>query len=710
VGGASVISGRSAGVTTGTANSQTTAARGTGVATTPNVATAPQTTAGNLNTIGAGSIMQPAANSAIGNASIVGNAAGTANTSIPIASLPAGVQTALQSFSGNGGVQQITQVPGVNGASTYQATVLQNGVPTQLQISSTGQILAQTPITTANALTAGMTAAATLPVSALPAAVQNGLATQIGPNGAVESVSRANLANGPVYTVTANQNGVPTQLQFAANGTLIGSSVLSGGGTLFTGTPVVLDELPGTIQSAIRGQLGNGAINRITQMQGTNGMSYLVGYDQNGTPMTMVVGPDGKIRSNGPSSARIAAVRGPAAARAAEARTNMMASTATNGAPRSVSMKLEDLPGPVSRTLKDQAKYSEVRYITREPRVGGDIYVIGLRNEDRAGELTLSADGTVLNDSRRSLADLSIVKSALLDNDTPEGIPLAEVPVAIQDAIKAYATASEIRSIGLGLDRDGKTVYEIVYYNGGERDRMVVDKEGSVRRIEQNVSPAAELPNGNKAPVIAIGDLPPAVRETIQRQTANVRVEQINTKEVGDQMVYRVSYHTNGTPVELLVARDGAIVRAEGSPSSSRSDTPLPAPITKDAQSNVRVVDASAPNRPLPPSEPTPASEASGKSASAEHGTAGETNLTNSSNSTAARLPASTSLKDVPASVRDAAKDIAGNEPIQNISPRLQDSAMVYDVTYGRADQKTVTLNKDGKIQKKSSDSNNSSK
>ena len=43
------------------------------------------------------------------------------------------------------------------------------------------------------------------------------------------------------------------------------------------------------------------------------------------------------------------------------------------------SVNLDDLPEEVQRTLRQEAQYAEVRSITRENRVGGEVYVINLR-------------------------------------------------------------------------------------------------------------------------------------------------------------------------------------------------------------------------------------------------------------------------------------------------------------------------------------------
>src|SRR6185503_2796472 len=107
-----------------------------------------------------------------------------------------------------------------------------------------------------------------------------------------------------------------------------------------------------------------------------------------------------------------------------------------------------------------------------------------LRGDNTVGELTIGADGKILSDTRRNYAELSVPKVDL-DDERVTGIPFSTVPVAIQNAVKAYATASDIRSITLGNDKDGKPVYDVVFYRDGRRDRMIVAKDGTLRRIEQ---------------------------------------------------------------------------------------------------------------------------------------------------------------------------------------------------------------------------------
>jgi hypothetical protein len=56
-------------------------------------------------------------------------------------------------------------------------------------------------------------------------------------------------------------------------------------------------------------------------------------------------------------------------------------------------------------------------------------------------------------------------------------------------------------------------------------------------------------------------------------------------------------------------------------------------------------------------------------------------------------------LSDVPVPVQSAAKKLAGAGTIESINPKLEDSAVLYEVTYEEnGSKRTVQVNKDGKV------------
>jgi uncharacterized membrane protein YkoI len=664
---------------------------------------------GTLNTVGGSSVIQANPNNAASDLSRGGvpanppvnpaaTPAGAAPAAAPVQlnTLPATVRNTLQGFSANGSLGSVTPVPGQ--AGTFRASVVQNGVPTELTIAPNGRIISQAPITgsPASTTTAGTAAnagvanlQAGIPLTSLPPAVANSIQSQLG-GAQVQSISRDDLANGTVFRVTTTQNGVPTEMRFAANGTLLGATPLTGtatsalapGSTVVPGGALVMDQLPNTVQDAVRAQLGAIEASRIMQQRGTNGVNYVVSYMQDGRPMVMVVGPDGRVLRNGPAGA--------SASVAANATSST--ATATTEATKRTTIKLDELPDDVENALKQKAPYAEVRTITQEQRVGGDVYVIAVRDGDRAGEIEIDANGKVLRDTRRDLSALTPLTPVRVPEEKQEGIPYDQVPVAIQNAIKAYATASDIRSIQLGLDRDGKTVFDVIFYRDGRRDRMIITKTGRLVRIEEDVSPALELAS-NKAPVLAVGDLSPKVQETIRRQTDKVVVKDIQTKEIGGETVYQVSFtNTNGTPTELLVSQSGEVILPQGDRGNERAGAPLTADVDKDEPDPVRVVDATNPR-------PNLNLDAAGAAAVSERSN-GAGSISTPSATAPERAVAEVKLSDTPQPVQDTIKTMSGSGSVERVTPRLGDSGITYEVHFMEGGKpRTVILDRNGVVQ-----------
>lgn len=702
----------------GAASGAATASGGAAAATTATGAGAGRAVpSGSLNTVGASSVIQGNPNNAardLSRGGIPANPTTTPATAISPATSPAAapvqfntlpgtVQNTLQGFSANGSLGSVTAVPGQ--AGTFRASVVQNGVPTELTIAPNGRIISQVPITGSPASTptaanpAVANAQAGVPLTSLPPALANSIQSQLG-GSQVQSISRDDLANGPVFRVTTTQNGVPTEMRFAANGTLLSATPLTGaatsafvpGSTVVPGGALVMNDLPNSVQDAVRGQLGNIEASRIMQQGGANGVNYVVSYLQDGRPMVMVVGPDGRILRNGPAAANVGVA----------ATTTSGTATSASEAAKKTTIKQDELPDDVENALKQKAPNAEVRTISREQRVGGDVYVIAVRDGDRSGEIEIDAKGKVLRDTRRDVTTLTPSAPLRVPQEKQEGIPYDQVPVAIQNAIKAYATASDIRSIQLGLDRDGKTIFDVVFYRDGRRDRMIVSKQGRLIRIEQDVSPVFELAS-NKPAVLAIGDLPQKVQDTIQRQTDTVVVKDIKTKDVGGETVYQVNYdNTNGAPTQLLVSQSGEVILPQGDRQNERAGAPLTADVDKAEPDPVRIVDATK-------SEPNTAASASatafGAAAASErsNGAGSISTTTTTTPPSVATEPAAVAevkLSDTPQPVQDTIKTMSGSGSVERITPRLGDTGITYEVHFMEGGKpRTVILDRNGAVQ-----------
>lgn len=623
---------------------------------------------------------------------IAGAAPGAVQQPVTFNALPAQVQTSLRTQLGATVPSSITQQMTANGP-IYTVTTTQNGRPVQLQVAPNGQVVginrnvaggvqgAQGPGTAAggtpnvargaNAVGLGNAAGlgnvgAGMPLGTLPPAVQASIQSQLG-NAQVQTVSQDQLPNGSVFRVTAVQNGVPVEYQFAANGTLLGRNQIAAGiatspfttlGTL-PGTQVVLGDLPEDIQSSIRDELGENQITQIRQQETPNGNIYWVAYDQDGRPMRMRVNPDGTIR------------------------TGAVARTAAAEGSQQNKVTLDELPEEVSATLEAQAPLAEIVSIQREQRPTGEVYQISFRGQDdRYTVLVIDSQGEVIRDSR-NVPMIAVGESKPQPFQEPSAYRYERLPEAVKNAIKAYAAEGDIRTINLTRYRDD-TVFSVVFMRDARRDRMLVSKAGDVVKIEEDVSPAL-APVATGEAKIAIGDLPPAVRDTIRRQTDQVMVDEIKMDTIGDQTVYKVSYRTNNTPVDLFVGTDGAIVLPIGDLEGAGAS--LPAPVPVDEESPVRTVDVAGAQNTPGDAAGLPASRETGKEAQPP-------------SEKPIAEPSSVNLKDVPLAVQTSAKKLAGNATIKSIAPKLEAGKVVYAVTYEQGGrERTVDITKEGQLQ-----------
>jgi hypothetical protein len=308
--------------------------------------------------------------------------------------------------------------------------------------------------------------------------------------------------------------------------------------------------------------------------------------------------------------------------------------------------------------------------------------VVGFNSEGRYTVLEIGPDGKIISDSR-NIPIVTVAKTTPEKSETK--INLDSVPASVKDAVKAYAGPADIRDVQLTTTKDGKTAFDIVFYRDGRRDEVILEKDGTVIDYKQNVAPAAEAAS-NKAPVIAVGDLPASVRETINRQTDGVTIKSIGTELIGNESVYKVSYQTNGAPVILYVGRDGAVVYPLGAPATPEASNAVPAPLPAKHPEVVRKVNANA-DKPIATAE---AASAAGNAAPAEVVTVPPT-----------RSTAKLTLADLPVPVQNTLKKLNGTSVIDNIAPKIRDSAVVYEVTYKRnGNSEKLLIGRDGVIMK----------
>jgi len=381
-------------------------------------------------------------------------------------------------------------------------------------------------------------------------------------------------------------------------------------------------------------------------------MAYTVQFMRNGRLESLLIGPDGRVLAmNSVVTNNVAS-----------------ATAATNR------LTVADLPSEVAAALKKNSPNAQVSSITRETNATGEVYNINLREDDRFAILAINKDGNIIRDSRDVPVIVKTAPTTALDTAATPQLNYKALPEAVKNAVKAYTSAAEVSSVEL-TTRAGHPVYEIVYHSSGRRDRLVIAKDGSLVKHDLNVSPAVEVAAGSP-PALAIYDLPARVQDNLRRQTDGVRIQEIDTKEVAGNQVYQVKWDTNGTPRELLVANDGAVIYPEGAVVNEPAGAPLPAQTaTSEQKEVVKAVDA------------TEKPEDVGRPAIAETGSAEGTMI---------------KIDELPISTQNTIKKLGGSGIIQSIKPRIEDSTVVYEVSFmENGKTRSVLIDKDGKVKSK---------
>lgn len=610
-----------------------------------------------------------------------GNVGGTApaisginGQGIAFNSLPTQVQNSLRAQSGNLPLGTVTQFQTPNGP-VYMTTITRNGQLVPVAVHPNGTLMnpntipalqqntavrtttptggsvdpntglnnvpvANSPGTLPGSASASgvATTQAGIPATALPASIQTAIRSQL-PNATIQTISRDETQSGSLYRVTVNQNGVPTELRFAPNGTLLGSTVLTDSAT----APIAA-----TVPAAavVVGEDSN----RGNQAQGVPAQRQ-TGNNLNSTP--------GQINVI----------------------TNQLPVINRGATNRSETIRVSDLPEAVAAVMEDNVSAKDVRQVRRDQRDGEDRYFLAFIENGQYGELEIAASGEVIRDSRKTGdVKVSIIGRAPIE-DKRHILDYNVLPAAVRNAVQAYAEPGQVRSARLTKDKDGATVYEVVVYADGKRDRLVVSKEGVLTRYEDNAPISAEATTVDKTPVLAIGDLPREVQDTIRRQTDTVRIEEIRSTTINGNTVFQVAWQTNGTPAELLVAADGAVIYPAGA-------------ILTEAAGEDRL-------NPVPDSEePEVVQKLEVKSESVGRAAG---SVTGRSNSTVV-LPesdeiqlTSVRLEETPEPVQETIRKLGGSTVIESISPRVADTGVVYKVSY-KVDgvRKTMTLDKEG--------------
>lgn len=131
--------------------------------------------------------------------------------------------------------------------------------------------------------------------------------------------------------------------------------------------------------------------------------------------------------------------------------------------------------------------------------------------------------------------------------EADETVTLAQVPPAVKEAIKAYASESQISKIEKG-DVDGKIAYEFAIPKNGKDLEVTIYPDGTLLGTEE---------------VVVLSDVPAAAQMTINKQAAGNKIESVEKAVEHGVTTYEAIIDRGGKKVEVAVAPDGKLVGTE---------------------------------------------------------------------------------------------------------------------------------------------------
>ena len=150
-----------------------------------------------------------------------------------------------------------------------------------------------------------------------------------------------------------------------------------------------------------------------------------------------------------------------------------------------------------------------------------------------------------------------------------------DLPAAAQRALKTVSRGEPIKSITRRVV-DGRTVYDIeLERDNAPNPRFRLTDDGLVlagigRPSADSIADGAAIAYDGIAlgpmsvdPGTVLGELPPAVRETVKKESAGRIIADIDRETWQGRTVYEVEFEAPGRNPQIHVAEDGTVVRSE---------------------------------------------------------------------------------------------------------------------------------------------------
>lgn len=303
-------------------------------------------------------------------------------------------------------------------------------------------------------------------------------------------------------------------------------------------------QLPAAVQRTLNQQKGTDTVKDIEKETRNGQTVYEVELNRRGLNPKIVIAEDGSLvrdaRANDTPGA------GPAWARVP-------------------TMRLEDVPPAVRKTIEQQAAGRKVADIDRETWDGKTVFEVEFAQTGRNEQIHVSEDGRIVKHEGKEPArttTANTLKGPMI------GTRFSDTPPAVQATIQREANGAEIADIDKER-REGRVLYEVEFKNPGRNIEIHVAEDGSIVQDSRRdvrgqgaTGAGAQTRTGTtRGNNLTFEQAPPAVQAAIRANGDPSTIKEIERGEKGGRMVYTVEFQKDGRNTKIDIAQDGTVLK-----------------------------------------------------------------------------------------------------------------------------------------------------
>jgi len=331
-------------------------------------------------------------------------------------------------------------------------------------------------------------------------------------------------------------------------------SILGACGITALADKITESQLPPAVQRTLNQQKGSDAVKDIERETRNGQAVYEVEFNRTGLNPKLVIAEDGSI------------------VRDARDRNATRNDTRVNDSTRSTStrvatMRVEDVPPAVRKTIEQHAAGRKVADIDRETWNSRPVFEVEYDQTGRNEQIYVAEDGTIVKQEGkvRTPETGEAIKGPMI------GTRFSDTPAAVQATIKREAHGAEIADIDKEK-RDGHVLYEVEFKDPGRNREIHVAEDGSIvpdnHRDFRGVGAPGSAPQTRTGTTLrrsgnnmTLEQTPPAVQAAIRASGDPSTIKEIERGDKDGRIVYTVEFQKEGRNHKVQVAEDGSILK-----------------------------------------------------------------------------------------------------------------------------------------------------